>query len=77
MAMEVKQRDIKEMIAQGMATDVTKMGNKEVNDLRRECDCVARSFGIYGINGAIMRRRSDGELFAVPSRSGNVLIVGY
>lgn len=59
------QREIKRLIKLGAAKELTDTTTVKNSGLTT----VAMSFGIYGMNGALFRHDTTGELYAIPSRS--------
>lgn len=74
---KVTQKFIREMIADGMAHDVSDEYTGEPTKLHeryRSRSKVCYSAGIYGINGAVWKLDS-GELIAVPSRNTALFVL--
>ena len=68
----VRQKDIREDIAYGIAHDLSaEYGRDDWYEYTRnlKLQCIAYSRGTYGINGAEWISRADGELYAVGSRN--------
>lgn len=64
------QRELKDMVRSGEATDITGYDFDMGQELReRGYDVVGFSKGVYGLNGALLKMRDDGELMAITRRS--------
>ena len=66
----MKQKDIKNLVARGVARDIT-TGNID-GVINNGVSVIAISYGVYGMNGGLFRDNATGELYAVTSRSGNL-----
>lgn len=64
------QKQLKDMIAEGVAIDITRYSNSELAKLRKEeqLEPIGSSHGIYGANGRLYRGKS-GKLYAVTARN--------
>lgn len=64
------QRQLKEMVANGTAIDITNKSANELYKLQKEeqLEPVGSSFGVYGANGRLYRGKS-GKLYAVTART--------
>lgn len=72
MTKRVRQKDIREDIAYGIANDLSaEYGRDDWYEYTRnlKLECIAYSCGTYGANGAEWISRADGELYAVGSRN--------
>nr|DAP96042.1 MAG TPA: hypothetical protein [Caudoviricetes sp.] len=72
MTKRVRQKDIREDIAYGIAHDLSaEYGRDDWYEYTRnlKLECIAYSRGTYGANGAEWISRADGELYAVGSRN--------
>lgn len=69
--MTTTQRDLKQLVATGMACDITRYSCSQVDALRRmhRLDTIAVSCGMYGLNGALLRDEMGG-LYAIIGRAG-------
>ena len=78
-AKKYTQKDIKEYVRLGKATDITNWSFEKINDLLKErsLELVGSSFGINGMNGGLYRDVDTGELFAVCARSSTLLQMPY
>lgn len=65
------QREIKNLVADGIAEDVTRCSFSEIQQLRAAGDLekVGYSAGTYGINGGIMKDMNSGKLYAITART--------
>ncbi len=60
------QRELKSMLQEGLALPT---GYGTENQIpARELDVIKISHGIYGMNGALLRHRETGQLYAIPAR---------
>lgn len=68
----MRQKDIKEYVKSGFAKDITKMSFEEGKELREKTvlETIATSYGVYGVNGALLRDRLTGELYGIVGRAG-------
>lgn len=64
------QRQLKEMVADGIAIDITTWSYDKVNELKKEeqLEPIGSSYGVYGPNGRLYRGKS-GKLYAVTARN--------
>lgn len=67
------QKALKQMVAEGLATDIT---NFESGDLPFFARRIGYSRGIYGLNGALYED-TDKHLFAITARCTNLFVMGY
>lgn len=67
------QRQLKEMVADGTAIDITTWPDTKIYELIREeqLDPIGSSFGVYGANGRLFRGKS-GKLYACTARNSNL-----
>ena len=65
------QREIKNLVADGIAEDITRRSFSEIQELRAAASLeqVGYSFGKYGINGGVLRSRTSGKLYAITART--------
>lgn len=76
MEKRIKQKDIKSMIINGSAVDVTHWTDKQLYSVIESAERVERPFysvGVYGCNGAVIS--CDGKLYAVACRCSNMFIL--
>lgn len=76
MTKRVRQKDIREDIAYGIAHDLNAEYSRDdwyeyTRNLKLER--IAYSSGVYGVNGSEWISRADGELYAIASRSSALL----
>ena len=57
--------ELKRLVRAGIAQDITNGGEVVTEQLEK----IAYSCGIYGVNGALLRGRESGTLYAITSRS--------
>lgn len=69
--MTTTQRELRQYVATGMAYDITLYSCSQVDALRRmhHLDTLAVSYGVYGINGALLRDET-GTLYVIIGRAG-------
>ena len=60
------QREIKRLIKLGAAIELTDTKTVPAGRLTT----VAMSYGVYGMNGAILKDDETGQLYAIPRRDG-------
>ena len=63
-------KEIKNLVKNNIATDITNLKNEECKKIQVE-ERLYISSGIYGINGGAFRD-SDGNVYAITSRSSNL-----
>ena len=65
------QREIKNLIRDGFAEDITGMSFSEVNALRKAASLekVGYSTGIYGINSGVLKDAETGKHYAISARN--------
>ena len=65
------QREIKNLVADGIAEDITRRSFSEIQQLRTEEDIekVGYSSGTYGINGGVLKDMNSGKLYAITART--------
>lgn len=63
-------KTIRTMILEGIATDITNLPDNFLRNLATNDrpECIMASSGTYGINGAILRGRETGKLYAINGR---------
>lgn len=66
MEYKTTQREIKRLIKAGAAIELT--DTKTVNAGR--LTIIALSFGLYGMNGALLKDDETGQLYGIPRRDG-------
>ena len=71
----MKLGEIKRLVKHDIAKDVTTVLWEDINAIRKSSDVIGYSVGVYGVNGALLRNRETGELYAITSRSGNLFVV--
>lgn len=60
---------IRMMVKEGIAQDITNFSYSEAINLIGKDAVINLSFGIYGINGALVRNTLNGKLYAILSRN--------
>lgn len=67
------QRELKSMVRDGSAIDITNYSFDEANKLwKRGFDVVGVSTGVYGLNGALLQMRDTGDLMAITARNSTL-----
>lgn len=69
MEYKTTQKEIKRLINWGAAIELTDTKTVPAGRLTT----VAMSFGLYGMNGAILKDDKTGQLYAIPRRDGIIL----
>jgi hypothetical protein len=64
-------KEIKNLVALGMAEDITAMSFSECNEFRKahNLDKVGYSTGVYGINGGLLQDIETGDYYAITARN--------
>ena len=67
------QRQLKDMVAEGLATDITTWDYNKVYNLMKEeqLEPIGSSYGVYGPNGRLYRGKS-GKIYAVTARNNTL-----
>lgn len=68
------QKELRQLVRLGIAEDYTNKPSEYVYTLRR-LDKVGYSFGIYGINGGLVKDTETGQLYAIIGRNSNLFIL--
>lgn len=65
------QREIKNLVADGIAEDITRRSFSEIQELRAvaSLEKVGYSSGKYGINGGVLKNQTSGKLYAITART--------
>lgn len=69
------QKQLKNLVRDGLAHDITNAPEAEVLTLWKRCEKVGYSSGLYGINGGLIRDRETGDFYAVTARNTNLFII--
>lgn len=71
-----KQKDIKALVADGAAIDITKYASREHEQLLAQDrpECIGYSIGTYGINGLLLKGRASGTLYAITERASAIYL---
>jgi len=64
------QRELKGMVRNGIAIDVTNAGNRSA--IPESYDQIGYAAGIYGCNGMLLKGCKTGQLYAVTARSSAI-----
>lgn len=73
------QKELKNMVALGMAEDVTRANNEDYERIIKKegfLSQVGYSSGVYGCNGMLLRGHETGVCYAVTSRTLAIFIFG-
>lgn len=73
------QKELKNMVALGMAEDVTRANNEDYEKIIKREDYLSKlgySSGVYGCNGMLLRGYKTGGYYAVTSRTLAIFIFG-
>ena len=70
----MKLKEIKQLIKNGAAVDITNYRAKQVLELGKNLEKVEISFGKYGMNGALFRDKNN-KLYAIRTRNSNLFIL--
>lgn len=73
------QKELKNMVALGMAEDVTRANNEDYEKIIKREDYLSKvgySSGVYGCNGMLLRGYKTGGYYAVTSRTLTIFIFG-
>lgn len=67
----MKQKDIKKMISDGIATDITDYDFNTMKEFMEthNIETVAVSTGTYGMNGGVFKDTETGDLYAIKART--------
>ena len=70
-------KELRNMVSMHLAQDITNYTHEEITAFlrHRDIDRIMYSFGTYGTNGALVRDRDSGELFAITARSATLFCV--
>lgn len=71
------QKELKAMVADGIAVDVTDADNETRNAIERDEGSytqIGYSAGMYGCNGMLLKGRKTGTLYAVTGRTTAIFI---
>ena len=74
---QIRQRDIKELVAHGFAIDITNHDiakQEQLETLEGKLDRIAYSHGVYGVNGLLLKGRNTGSLYAITTRSTAIFL---
>ena len=72
--MTYTQKMIKDLVKQGIATDITNLNFDQIEQLRKKHHLVkvGSSVGTYGINGGLLKDDKTNELFAITKRNSTL-----
>lgn len=71
------QRQLKKLVNQGIAIDITNYSFTQTNELLNNIDIekIAYSRGINGLNGGLFKDNKTNKLYAITARNSTLLIV--
>ena len=72
--MKLTQKEIKRFVSLGLAENITNYSFEDCNILRRNADLetVGISTGVYGMNGALLKDRNTGDMYAITARTSSL-----
>lgn len=73
------QKELKNMVALGMAEDVTRANDEDYEKIIKREDYLSQigySSGVYGCNGMLLKGYKTGTYYAVTSRTSAIYIFG-
>ena len=73
------QKQLKEMVANGIAEDISRGTNEtrnEIGSVEGWLNQVGCASGVYGWNGMLFKGRNTGKLYAITSRTQAIYIFG-
>lgn len=73
------QKELREMVARGMAENITNAGNDErakILDEENYLSQIGYSSGIYGCNGMLLQGNKIGKCYAITARTQAIYIFG-
>lgn len=65
---KVQQKEIRDMIKNGVAEDISKLPLKETREYAKN-EAVFYSVGVYGVNGCAFRDGSTGKYYVIVGRT--------
>ena len=66
------QKQLKQMVENGLAIDVTRATNR--NEIPESYEKVGCSMGVNGLNGALLQGNETGKYYAITKRSTSLLM---
>lgn len=66
------QGQLKSLIRCGIAHDITNAPETKIINLKKRCEKVGYSSGLYGINGGLIQDRETGDFYAITARNANL-----
>ena len=73
------QKQLKELVKNGIAKDITYANNEEyekIRDIEGNLITLGYSHGVYGTNGLLIKGYKTGTLYAITARSTALFIFG-
>lgn len=73
------QKQLKELVKNGIAKDITYADNEEyekIRDIEGNLITIGYSHGVYGTNGLLIKGYATGTLYAITARSTALFIFG-
>lgn len=71
------QKQLKELVKNGIAKDITYAGNEEyekIRDIEGNLIAIGYSHGIYGTNGLLIKGYKTKQLYAITARSTAIFV---
>lgn len=71
------QKQLREMVSVGMATDISHIGCKEADELREKegwLSQIGYAIGVYGCNGQLFKGHNTGRIYAITSRTQAIFL---
>ena len=70
--MHYTQKQLKDLVRDGMAHDITNAPEAEIVNLWKHCEKIGYSLGMYGINGGLIRNKETGDFYAITACNANL-----
>ena len=70
--MKTTQKELRALVKNGQAVDITRAGIKEHDALREKegyFSTIAHAAGVYGCNGLLLKGSNTGTLYAITART--------
>ena len=75
--MKFTQKQLREMVKNGIAVDITNGNNEKRNELEKVegwLEDVGYASGIYGCNGRLLKGHNSGKLYAITARTSAIFV---
>ena len=70
--MKLTQKEIKNYVTLGLATDITHTPLDDIYKMASKFETVGLSFGIYGMNGGLFKDYTPDNLYVITTRNSNL-----